>query len=67
MTQPPQLSFVVACLAIGMGCQSEPATSVEGAAGAGAPQGMGLVFVGNSQNTIVFYGMRIDGFTPACL
>lgn len=29
-------------------------------------EGMGLVFVGNSDNTVVFYGMRIDGFTPPC-
>jgi hypothetical protein len=29
-------------------------------------EGMGLVFVGNSANDVVFYGLRIDGFTPAC-
>jgi hypothetical protein len=27
---------------------------------------MGMVFVGNSENDIVFYGLRIDGFTPNC-
>jgi len=27
---------------------------------------MGLVFVGNSENSVVFYGLRIDGFTPPC-
>ncbi len=26
----------------------------------------GLVFVGNSANTVVFYGLRIQGFEPAC-
>ena len=26
----------------------------------------GLVFVGNSANTVVFYGLRIEGFEPAC-
>ena len=26
----------------------------------------GLVFVGNSENTVVFYGLRIQGFEPAC-
>jgi hypothetical protein len=29
-------------------------------------EGMGLVFVGNSENNIVFYGLRIDGYTPPC-
>jgi hypothetical protein len=29
-------------------------------------EGMGLVFVGNSENTVVFYGLRIDGYTPPC-
>lgn len=29
-------------------------------------EGMGLVFVGNSENDVVFYGMRIDGWTPPC-
>jgi hypothetical protein len=29
-------------------------------------EGMGLVFVGNSENTVVFYGLRIDGVTPPC-
>jgi hypothetical protein len=29
-------------------------------------EGMGLVFVGNSENDVVFYGLRIDGFTPPC-
>jgi hypothetical protein len=29
-------------------------------------EAMGLVFVGNSQNDVVFYGLRIDGFTPVC-
>lgn len=26
----------------------------------------GLVFVGNSANTVVFYGLRVQGFEPAC-
>ena len=26
----------------------------------------GLVFVGNSANSVVFYGLRIQGFEPAC-
>ena len=26
----------------------------------------GLVFVGDSANTVVFYGLRIQGFEPAC-
>jgi hypothetical protein len=26
----------------------------------------GLVFVGNTANTVVFYGLRIQGFEPAC-
>jgi hypothetical protein len=29
-------------------------------------EGMGLVFVGNSENTVAFYGLRIDGHTPLC-
>ena len=29
-------------------------------------EGMGLVFVGNSENAVVFYGMRIDGYSPPC-
>lgn len=29
-------------------------------------EGMGLVFVGNSENTLVFYGLRIDGYSPPC-
>ncbi|MDF3071153.1 MAG: hypothetical protein K0R38_6754 [Polyangiaceae bacterium] len=29
-------------------------------------QGMGLVFVGNSDNEVVFYGLRVDGWTPPC-
>ncbi|HEX2871677.1 MAG TPA: hypothetical protein VHP33_10480 [Polyangiaceae bacterium] len=29
-------------------------------------EGMGLVFVGNSANTLVFYGLRIDGYSPPC-
>lgn len=29
-------------------------------------EGMGLVFVGNGENQVVFYGMRIDGYTPTC-
>lgn len=29
-------------------------------------EGMGLVFVGNSENTIVFYGLRVDGHSPPC-
>lgn len=29
-------------------------------------EGMGLVFVGNSENTVVFSGLRIDGFVPPC-
>jgi hypothetical protein len=29
-------------------------------------EGMGLVFVGDGANEIVFYGMRIDGYTPPC-
>jgi hypothetical protein len=29
-------------------------------------EGMGLVFVGNSDNSVVFYGLRIDGYTPPC-
>jgi hypothetical protein len=29
-------------------------------------QGMGLVFVGNSENDVVFYGLRVDGWTPPC-
>jgi hypothetical protein len=29
-------------------------------------EGMGLVFVGNSQNTVVFSGLRIDGYMPPC-
>ena len=29
-------------------------------------EGMGLVFVGDGENTIVFYGLRIDGYTPPC-
>jgi hypothetical protein len=26
----------------------------------------GLVFVGDSANTVVFYGLRTQGFEPAC-
>ena len=26
----------------------------------------GLVFVGNTANTVVFYGLRIQGFEPTC-
>lgn len=26
----------------------------------------GLVFVGNSANAVVFYGLRVQGFQPAC-
>jgi len=29
-------------------------------------EGMGLVFVGDGANEVVFYGMRIDGYTPPC-
>jgi hypothetical protein len=29
-------------------------------------EGMGLVFVGNSENMIEFDGLRIDGFAPPC-
>lgn len=29
-------------------------------------EGMGLVFVGDGENTIAFYGLRIDGYTPPC-
>jgi hypothetical protein len=29
-------------------------------------EGMGLVFVGNSENTLVFYGLRIDDYSPPC-
>jgi hypothetical protein len=29
-------------------------------------EGMGMVFVGNSENTVAFYGLRIDGYTPPC-
>ena len=29
-------------------------------------EGMGLVFVGNSENSVVFYGLRIDGYMPPC-
>ena len=29
-------------------------------------EGMGLVFVGEGANEVVFYGMRIDGYTPPC-
>ena len=29
-------------------------------------EGMGLVFVGDGQNTVVFSGLRIDGYTPPC-
>jgi len=29
-------------------------------------EGMGLVFVGNSENTVVFSGLRIDGYVPPC-
>jgi hypothetical protein len=29
-------------------------------------EAMGLVFVGNGENQVVFYGMRIDGYTPSC-
>ncbi len=29
-------------------------------------EGMGLVFVGDGANTVVFYGLRIDGYTPPC-
>jgi hypothetical protein len=29
-------------------------------------EGMGLVFVGDGANTIAFYGLRIDGYSPAC-
>jgi hypothetical protein len=29
-------------------------------------EGMGLVFVGDGPNSVVFYGMRIDGYTPPC-
>ena len=29
-------------------------------------EGMGLVFVGDGENTIAFYGLRIDGYTPTC-
>lgn len=29
-------------------------------------QAMGLVFVGNRENVVVFQGLRIDGWTPPC-
>lgn len=29
-------------------------------------EGMGFVFVGNSENTIAFSGLRIDGYVPPC-
>jgi|GEM_PF-4161554 len=29
-------------------------------------EGMGLVFVGDGENTIAFYGLRIDGYSPPC-
>lgn len=29
-------------------------------------EGMGLVFVGDGENTIAFYGLRIDGYIPTC-
>ncbi len=29
-------------------------------------EGMGLVFVGNSENEVVIYGLRIDAWTPPC-
>jgi hypothetical protein len=29
-------------------------------------EGMGLVFVGDGENTVAFYGLRIDGYTPTC-
>jgi hypothetical protein len=29
-------------------------------------EGLGMVFVGDTDNTVVFYGLRIDGFTPSC-
>ncbi len=29
-------------------------------------EGMGMVFVGDGENTVTFYGLRIDGYTPTC-
>lgn len=29
-------------------------------------EGMGLVFVGNSENNVVVYGMRLDSYMPPC-
>jgi hypothetical protein len=29
-------------------------------------EGMGFVFVGNSENTVAFSGLRIDGYVPPC-
>jgi hypothetical protein len=29
-------------------------------------ESMGLVFVANGENQVVFYGMRLDGYTPPC-
>ncbi len=29
-------------------------------------ESMGLVFGGDGENTIAFYGLRIDGYTPTC-
>ena len=29
-------------------------------------EGMGLVFVGDGENSVVFYGLRIDGYVPPC-
>jgi hypothetical protein len=29
-------------------------------------ESMGLVFVANGENQVVFYGMHIDGYTPSC-
>ena len=29
-------------------------------------EGMGLVFVGDGENTVAFYGLRIDGYSPPC-
>jgi hypothetical protein len=29
-------------------------------------EAMGMVFVGQGDNTVAFYGLRFDGYTPAC-